>query len=154
MAVRIIPFDRSLRIGECAETEPLTRVSHRTDPHGMAGDKNARTTEGDLYFVVGSLGEYAEAETPGRGSLALEKMLRALGRDHHQTLVTPSHLATSLPGQDKYVEAMEIHRENLAPMTRLLGAERKAMLVAASNRRSRSRGEAKRRDVSRSSGAH
>ena len=60
-------------------------------------------------------------------------MRRGLGRDCHDTLNTSANLAVALRGQGKYAEAVEIEREVLVQMTRLLGAEHSRMLTSATN---------------------
>ena len=60
-------------------------------------------------------------------------MRRVLGRDHFDTLLTSTNLATALSRQDKHAEAAAIEREVLVSRTRLLGAEHENTLLSASN---------------------
>ena len=83
-------------------------LAARTHTLGVE-DKVALTTEKTLASALLDLGEYAEAEALGRGTLA--KRRRVLGRDHRDTLNSPINLAYSLSWQGKHSEAAEIERE-------------------------------------------
>ena len=74
-----------------------------------ADDRDTLITESLLVTMLLRLGEYADAEKLGQGTL--EKMRRILGRAHHGTLTTSGNLAASLAEQGKYAAAVEIERE-------------------------------------------
>ena len=61
-------------------------------------------------------------------------MRRIIGRNHHESaLSVETNLTTSLSGQGKHTDAVEIQREVIVLETCLLGTEHEHTLVSATN---------------------